>query len=310
MNLIFDKREKVKDRQEEDFLHETVPVTENSGEPFVPDNLEKPKKIKKKGLPSGFIYFIFIPLIVMSLVFVYLFYFNKNDVIKYKNQILSPKGGIVDSTGQQSIIPGQQTVQPSDTTKTVSPGSAQDFPENVTTRIIGVLVNSLSPELKLSTLYLDENTFSAQMRTNSQADLEKLYSKFNGLPDNIKIDSTPTITNSQALISGTFTVPQSPVSETPVKTFNRGTFESELTELLLKNNTRKIEFSLGPNQSWKDKTRALAFVKIEGSISNCQKFTGDFLSGGWDLNVSKIILIPSNEQSAVMVLRVFIYNPA
>ncbi|MBN2411597.1 hypothetical protein JXQ31_07875 [candidate division KSB1 bacterium] len=308
MNLIFDKREKENDHVDKDHLHNTVP-TEKKDEPFIEDNLIKPKRIKKKGLPAGFFYFIIVPLIVMSLVVLYMFYFKKDMVLKYKNQILSPKSGIVDTTGQQPTISGRDIEQPSDTTKIVSPVAVQDAPENVTTRIIGVLVNNLTPELKLSTLYLDENTFSAQMRTNSQGDLENLYSQFNSLPDNIKIDSTPTITNSQALISGTFSIPQRSASETPVKSFNRGTFESELSELLLKNNTRKVEFSLGPNQSWNNKTRALAFIKIEGSISSCQQFVNDFLSSGWDLTVSKIILMPSNEQSAIMVLRVFIHNP-
>jgi len=311
MNLIFDKRDKVsEDHVEEKIQVDTVPIEKNDLS-INPETTIKPKKIKKKGVRPGFFYFIIIPLIVMSLLIVYMFYFKKDVVLKYKDQLLSPKDTTQQVAGNQPAITGQEDVQPSDTTTLVTQALTEDSPENISSRIIGVLVNSLTAELKLSTLYLDENTFSAQIRTNSQVDLDNLYSKLNNtLPNNIKVDTTPTIANSQALISGTYNVPQSSTPETPVKTFEKGTFEKELSELVSKNNTRKIEFSIGPNQAWNNKTRALIFVKIEGSTSNCQKFVSEFLQSGWDLHVSKIILMPSNDQSSILVLRVFIHNPA
>jgi len=310
MNLIFDKREKEEDRVEEKFQADTAPIEEIDTS-IQPEKSIGPKKIRKKGLPAGFIYFIIIPLLVMTLVVIYLFYFNKDVVFKYKNQILPPKISSQDTTDKQPAVPGREIVQPSDTTQVVSQVLTQEISENLSTRIIGEIVNNLGPALKLTTLYMDENAFSAQITTNSQTDLEQLYSKLdNNLPDNVKFDSTPTISNSQAFISGTYTVPQRSEAGKPSKTFNRATLETELSELVSKTNTRKNEFSLGPNQVWNDKIRALIFVKIEGSIANCQQFVNDFLHSGWDLHVSKIILMPSNDQRAVLVLRVFIQNPA
>jgi len=311
MNLLFDKKEKLsEDSSEEKNQAETIPSEKNDIS-FRVKKKAKPPRIKKKGVPIGFFYFIIIPLIVMSLVVVYMFYFKKDIVFKPQNQIPSSKVRIQDKTSTNQQRLAQDLVQPSDTAKVVSQAFDEEARDNVTARIIEGLVSSMTADVNLSTLYLDENTFSAQVKTNSQTGLEALYTNLqNKLPSLVKINTTPQITNSQALISGMYSMPQRPESVKPSKVFDKTTIESELSKLISKNNARMMEFSIGPNQSWNNKTRALIFIKVDGSIDNCQKVVSDILHSGWDLNVSKIILMPSNVQNSILVLRVFIMNPA
>jgi len=302
--------------------------------PLQPQDIKKIRKeLKgKKAVPTSLFYFIIIPLIILSLVVVYLYYFKRDMLFKPELKIPPvvqiQQTPVADSTamllGQTPATDStlaaanqlQTPVQEPEQTATapvtppaqvvrITPGT------NVTAQIMNTLVNSIPVDISISTLYLDENTFSMEVKTNSQAGIDKVYATLkSALPVNASITSEPKIVDGNSIIAGTYTLPTAQPKPASVKANDAATLNAEISALITKNNTKNLELSIESARTWNNKMRAPVFIKVEGSVSNCQKFFNEVLQSDRDYQVSKVILMPSSQQSSVLVIRVFLVYPA
>ncbi len=334
MNLMIDKRDQEKEQDSRPGLSQEPQMTDQEDKPFEPPDIKKIKKeLKgKKAVPAGLFYFIIIPLIILSLVFVYLYYFNPDLLFKPKTKIppvvqvqhtpvadstaellgSAPTSG-ADSTAVQTASPLTTPAPTGIATQTPQlPQPARTTPgANVTAQVMNSLVNSIAADMKISTLYLDENTFSMEVKTSSQAAIDKMYATLkSALPVNASITSEPKIVNSTSIVAGTFTVAAAQERPASSQANDSATLNAELSALITKSNTQKIELSIESARRWNNKMRVPIFIKVEGSVSNCQKLVNEVLKSDRDYQVSKVILMPSTLQSSVLVIRLFLLYPA
>ncbi|HPG39160.1 MAG TPA: hypothetical protein PLP19_03655 [bacterium] len=334
MNLMIDKREQEKPDDNSPTFPQEPPPNTSEGQPLQPKDIKKIKReLKgKKAVPTGLFYFIIIPLIILSLVVVYLYYFKRDLLFKPKLNIPPvvqvQQTPVADSTamllgqtpGPDSTLSTANQVQPQvsepgqTTTPPVTPPTqvVRTVPgTNVTAQIMNTLVNSIPIDMIISTLYLDENTFSMEVKANSQTGIDKVYTSLkSALPANTSITSEPKIVGGNCIIAGTYSLPAAQPKPASAKANDAATLSAEISALITKNNTKKLELSIESARAWNNKMRAPVFIKVEGSVSNCQKLVNEILQSDRDYQVSKVILMPSSLQSSVLVIRVFLVYPA
>jgi len=162
--------------------------------------------------------------------------------------------------------------------------------------VMSVFQNALSPDVNLGSLIFDESTFTAEVSGNNSQAVQNYYNKLEAqLPGFASLNSLTLPTGTQTLITGTVDLSSSS-GQAPAQ----NQVESRLNALVSATNVRKI--SLSSQSAANGKTSY--FIKVSGSLNDCMTFLNKVVQEGWNLKISKILLLPSTYNSdRVFVLR-------
>lgn len=168
-------------------------------------------------------------------------------------------------------------------------------------RVIGnmmsTLLGSIPSSSRLSTLFMDDGSFSIEV-SGPRSDLEKYQNDLKRDLSSAKI-SHGAISGGKTLISGTFPMAANSSSASGV---GKDKVLSDLTSLSGSTGVRVVEKSakdLGAGGSAKSEI----FLKVSGSVDQCQNVLKGFADKNWNVQISKVLLLPMNQQRANLVLR-------
>ncbi len=343
MNLLFDKREQSSQSvPDKEYTQDDVMFHSDEAGPVKDNKAASKNKIKKpkKQMKMGWLYFILIPLTVVVLVMGYLFYFQRDLLFKPKvpTTITQKQHTVLDSSEQQT----DQVVQQPTTTESIeqqpvvqnqpvnqSQTDAESKPVSqagqtrvttpvtrtsasgqsvVAVQLVDNFLNALPASVSLSSLFIDENTFSVGVSTTSSSALSSYYQSLSSsLPAGAAITTEPKLTGRQTLIAGTYSNVSPQRGTNPISAANMRT---QINNIINKNSVLKHEITVGAPKAWNSGKRSLVFVKISGQMNNCQNVVTDIFNSGWDVSLSKIIVMPVNKSNGTLVLRFFLNNPA
>jgi hypothetical protein len=279
--------------------HEEIKPAQEFEEPLTSYAGSRPKKSKTKSSKSPILLFIAAALVIV--VVGYIGFFKKSgdklsDAIQTDNnptQQSSPSETIEPPTLEQNQ--GQPTIVP-----------RTDKSAELLGNIMSTIVESIPGSSKLLTLFLDEGSFSIELAGQS-SDLSKFQNGLKaGLPADAKV-SGGSISGGKTLVSGSFPRGKGRSGNTLVEK------EQALEQLSLickSVGAQVLEKSAGQNVVTGNSSRAMIHFKVSGSVEQCQNVLAEFAQKDWNIQISKVILLPLNQQRANLVLRFLLANSA
>ena len=163
--------------------------------------------------------------------------------------------------------------------------------------IMSTLLSAIPSSSRLSTLFMDDGSFSIEV-SGSQADLQKYQSDLKSSLASAKI-SHGAISGGKTLISGTFPLAENSTSGGSVQ---KDDVLAQLTSLAGSAGVQVLEKSTKDLRSG-GSTKSEIFLKVSGSVDQCQNVLKDFADKNWNVQISKVLLLPMNQQKANLVLR-------
>jgi len=168
--------------------------------------------------------------------------------------------------------------------------------------VLNALARITATEMTLRTLYLDENSFSAEFQG---AQIEEVFNRLRReLPPAIKMNSSTSRTGGTALISGTFPA-RSASTFSGSEALSADQAGTMLKEKAASAGASVAELSVSPNPN----NILSVFLRLEGTVAQVRSFVFNLLGTNWNFRISKIIIMPSSGQQATTVLRLQLFNP-
>ena len=217
---------------------------------------------------------------------------------------------------QQTPQPQQQTpAKPAETPATTTPaqqqqtqpaqpsapmGSAQSAVARTADNMNKVLT-ALSGNVRLNTLIMDVYSFSVEVSAPSSSEIQAFVSSLKSqIP--ARITTSSPAGGRKALVSGMFSSPVSRPSP-PGQQMSRAQIRREITRAATTTGVSISDLSVGDFRTVGNIRKAPIFVKVKGSISNCQRFFNELARLGDSLGLSKIIMMAPDGNQANFVLR-------
>ena len=294
MNLLNDKREQelsVNDNSMQNALFESL-----NNESQEPTSFPQPKQTRAKKSLLG-------PILAAILVFVAAF------VIVYY-------GFYKKSFRIPSFSKPESTEQSSDSTASVNEDDNTDDPESVAStdhvvssvaaksciQIAPEIMNSvaavLGPNKIINALFFDEGSFSAEISASSTAEAATIYRTMeSSLGEEITLTSSAPQVGQYALIAGTFA--SSPTSGK--STISSVDLEEKLRELAEDSAAMVASVNISTTAQGQS-----VFLKLDGSFDACRQFLQRLARQNLSLTVSKLLLMPGQNDKYAFVLRFYL----
>lgn len=313
MNLLFDQREEGKkepsfeeprrlrdeDIQPFDEEPQDSPILERS-----PDFYDYDQKFKRKRSIIGPVFLIIILLGAIVAAAYFGFFYKPKDKLRpiaSSTELDIQPEQVTPSTGpEQNQIPQEQPAEViPPTTETTSAYTEASSPQYFST-----ILSTITDDVRLNTLVLDETTFSMEVSANARSAIESFFA---GLKAKIPVQlnfSPPSgyYKGARALISGSFS-----------DTWRENKLSSpEITPDLVKRDIRSmatdvgvrvIEISTGKTIVRTDTKSTEIFVKVSGRVPQFETFFKQVLAKDWDLRLAKSILMYSPANTPIFVMR-------
>ncbi len=320
MNLMNDKREQERSRgfgpiEESGKPQASYQQRQGQSQKEGQYQAEYPKA--KKGSPKLFFGTLFL-LIAITAIIYFVFYKPRQSPITEEQGITEQR----DVESETDASPGQETTQQPETVpreemappsaegttavQEEAPAAAQKPPATTGTQttdaalaqinsVMSVFQNTLSDDVDLGSLIFDESTFTAEVNGNSRQAVQNYYNKIQSqLPGFASVNTLAPSSGTQALITGTVKL-STGGGQTPAA----DQVESRINALVNSTNVRKISLSQSAANG-----RTSYFLKVDGSLNDCMTFYNKVVQEGWNLKISKILLLPSTSDSnRILVMR-------
>lgn len=173
-------------------------------------------------------------------------------------------------------------------------------------KTMGTVVQNLSTNVKLRTLYMDENAFTLEVSSTSSQHLDNFYqllrttlapsAQIAALPNSLNIERT--------LLSGTINS-EATDNQSTTGPGSTNQVRGQLSELASIANVNLVNTNFGTERLILNRKVVEVFVKVRGTASECHNFFAKFTAKKWNYKISKLLLMPEQGQDA-LVLR-FIY---
>jgi hypothetical protein len=312
MNLLDDLKK--------EFSTTTPPQVEN--EPIIeperpkavrPQNTSKEwKPVKPKNKSSFPRFFLTGSILIALIIVVYFFFFRETtkhtQPIAQNSEMKNVLGDLGQVSERTTIQSNEQIIPNADNQN--NNNLASPAPSIKAHGLKGMMVlaatlslftNSLPPDVKVNTLYLDEGNFTADFATDTN--VESFYTVLvNKCPKEVTLSALPKSgLNNRTLISGSINLSiQDFVQTSPFSTVD---VEKEITTLTSEVGVQLINLNVGQSRLLENLKNADIFIKVEGSFLQCQAFFEGIAEKNWYLRVSKILFIPTTGHNATLVLR-------
>ena len=155
----------------------------------------------------------------------------------------------------------------------------------------------LMPGQTVNSLFFDETSFSGEILTSSLEEAQTVYSKLAGwFTDGITLTSSQPRSGQTVLLSGTY---QAATLE-PDVSVSDADIESQLRDVASRVGTSITSLSIDQGSE-----KTTVFMRQNGSLQECQQFLVNFNQLPYGINVSKIIILPSQDTNYTFVLRFY-----
>lgn len=308
MNLLNDQREKGGPPAVHDFFQEQPQAEDKPGaapEESFTESIDGAVEYKKPKFTAPFL--ITLAIVIVGLVATYFLFFRPaRDSGQYTLTPTVPEAVVDDSTS--GIKPGAEG---GEETPEVSVGEAVPVPvrdrgANIkTSDVLTTFMKALPEGVHLGTLYLDERSFTAEVNAANRAEIVAFQEQ---LQEQISKEIRLSGTGVNALITGSFLATGNGSVVQPAD-IDRGALGPALSALAGEMGLDVVDLKIGEDKILGTTRAAEVFVKLKGSISDCQSYFEQIAQKGWNLKLSKMILMPSAGQEASIVLRFQFVNP-
>lgn len=308
MNLLQDQREKFQSLPEEPQLEfftepeeepvvaeEPVPVIDETPppepEPFVPYKGKASKR--NSGLTAAVLAFA----ILLLAAVVYFGYGAYRSLTGKEPQLAEETAP---PTQLETEQPVQQQEQPPQRPAQQQTGVA------AIGNIMGTILGAIPSGSRLSTLFLDDASFSVEITGNATALRSFQNDLKSGLPPETRL-SNGSVTGGKTLVSGTFPRVGGAAAGQVV---SKEQIARELNALCSQIGARVLESNVGSDVVSGGKRKAMLHFKIDGSTEQCRQVLEGFSQKNWNVEISKVILLPLTPQRANLVLRFLVIGDA
>ncbi|MBN1542422.1 hypothetical protein JW992_09775 [candidate division KSB1 bacterium] len=226
--------------------------------------------------------------------------------------IFSKKTPVIDApatdvvTQQPSTVQPPTTDRPAEAVRPVKPSvGAESGALGRTARIVDMVFSALHEDVRLSTLIMDEHSFSVEIAAKTRATLEAFYSKLNdSFSGTLSFSPSNTGIEARALITGLFAEPAAGADVS----MSADQVLQNLRRHAASTNVQVIEASLGTTRRDAGRTITPLFFKIRGTRESCRTYLDQIVQENGRLRVAKIILMSTTGQQADLVLRLEVVN--
>ncbi len=314
MNLLKDLREEGKSTPEKEFHEEPFPPMPGKEEnladsqtrapltsPVMEDDTPSYERIKKRsGLPAAIIGIVLLAVIVLA----YFGIFRKGNQSAPSGSLaekaVTDSSALVHNADSSTAEQGQKTEeQPATTTI----GSSEQLAG--LGNVMSSITHAMPQGTRLNSLFLDDGVFSVEIEGSKQ-NLKKYQTNLKTqLPASATLNSNRAISAGKALVSGTFpVVGATGANAAPA----RPVVLKNLREMAGKAGARVLDLSIGRSLVLRGTRKSPVFIKLSGDYSQFQSFYNDLIQKDWNMQFSKIIIVPAAGGRANLVLRFFLIN--
>lgn len=297
MNLLRDKRDKEKPIDAADFS----PVASEEPFPESSPTSEEPRFEKKPERKSklGTLFMALVILVAAVLITYFGFYKPKEGGVVSESP---PSLSQVDSTDKkvQDGSVTEESLEQDQIERTTMP-MQQDGASSLrlASELLNTLQNAVSGTNRVTAFFLDEGTFSAEIAAGSVDGAKRVYDTIkSNLPANVTLTSSAPVSNSSALVSGSFT----PQAASGGAELSADEIEQEIRQIASGATTTVSSLSIEPA----DDGQNFVVMRIEGSLESCRRFVERLAAKNLTVNVSKLILMPGTSGLYTFVLRFYL----
>jgi len=314
MNLIKDLREEDKNTSEKEFHEEPFPSMPGKEEnladtpsnapltsPAVDDEIPSYERRKKRsGLPAAVIGIVFLAAIVI----VYFGFFRKGKETpatgSIAEKVVADSSAVAHKVDSSTTEHGQAKQGQAVSTSTATENSLAGLGD-----VMSGITHAMPPGTRLNSLFLDDGIFSVEIEGSKQ-DLEKYRTDLKAqLPASVSLNSSRAISAGKVLISGTFPIVGAAGSIVPP---TGPVVQKTLREMASKAGAKVLSLSIGRSLVLRETKRSPVFIKLSGNYSQFKSFYTSLIQKDWNMQVSKIIIMPAVGGRANLVLRFFLIN--
>lgn len=316
MNLLKDLREEGKTAPAKEFQEEPFPSIPSEEENLADAGSHTPlssalpedetpsyeRRKKRSAMPAAIVGIILLAAIILA----YFGFFKKGNQGSTSGlpteKAATDSTALVRNTDSSTVAQGQKTEEETATTITQEHAKLAVLGD-----VMSAITNAMPPGTRLNSLFLDDGVFSVEIEGSNQ-NLEKFKANLKAqLPASATLNSSRAISAGKVLVSGTFPVagvcganaaPPNPV------------VRKNLREIASKTGAKVLDLSIGRSLVLRGSKKAPVFVKLSGNYSQIQSFYNDLIQKDWNMQVSKIIIMPAAGGRANLVLRIFLVNQA
>ena len=295
MNLLVDKREQefsFEDAKEQSSLMESLNQDREPGAEF-----DKPKSpASKKSLLGPILTTILI--FAAAFVVVYFGFYKKS--VKWP---LFPKNESAEQTSLEQKTQDEGSDVADNAQESTSQPGGEEFADSqycvdIAPGIISVIHSVLSSTVKVNTIFFDEGSFSAELIASNETEAASVYRTMGAaLGDKITLTSNEPRSGRSALIAGTFAT-AARGNATDISSIE---LEEKLRDMADEAGARVASVTI--SKSGQDQT---VFLKLEGSIGNCQQFLQLLRQQNLAITVSKLLLFPAISGEYTFILRFYL----
>ncbi|MBN1560061.1 hypothetical protein JW998_07405 [candidate division KSB1 bacterium] len=301
MNLLKDKRDREKPAYEPIYSFSTEKTTPDSQGPG-----EEPIFAgKQTGLgKTGTILLSLAAILILAMIITYFgFYRNRGGESDAPAdaeiaEIDSSREDVQSSTASVDVSKEEKAA---DETKTEITPPIKRAGDVSTLRIAADLMQKIQAAMgngQVTTLFIDDGSFSAEVDAGSLADAQKVYAAIKeSLPATMTVASSAPLNGTSALIAGTF----APQSVSSGSVLSGSDVDTKLRALAQNANISISSLDITSQSNG----QSFVFMKVEGALDNCRLFI-DNLSQENFVNVSKLIMMPASSGNFALVLRFYI----
>ncbi|NIA29284.1 MAG: hypothetical protein GWP06_05125 [Actinobacteria bacterium] len=314
MNLLKDLREEDKNTPEKEFHEEPFPAMPGKEEnladtrsnapltsPAADDEIPSYERRKKRsGLPAAIIGIVFLAAIVI----VYFGFFRKGKETPATGSIA--KNVVTDSSAVTHKVDLPSTKHGGEKQeRPVSTSTATENPLTGLGDIMYDITHAMPPGTRLNSMFLDDGVFSVEIEGSKQK-LEKYQTDLKAqLPASVSLNSSRAISAGKALISGTFPVVGAKGS---TAASGRPAIQKALREMASKAGVKVLDLSIGRSLVLRETKKMPVYIKLSGNFLQFQNFYNNLIQKDWNMQVSKMIIMPAAGGRANLVLRFFLIN--
>ncbi len=167
---------------------------------------------------------------------------------------------------------------------------------------MGSVLDALPQQVTLSTLIMDESSFSVEVTAERRAQLELYFTNLKeSMGESLSMAPSPgTGVEARALITNVFEIDSSPPMSAGQ---NASSLLQTLREQATSFNLAVQESTIGQEIQVSGRKKMPLFFKVLGPTSQCREFLGSVAQQNYPIAISKLILMPKTLQQAEFVLR-------
>ncbi|HNR68513.1 MAG TPA: hypothetical protein PKN04_08435 [bacterium] len=313
MNLISDYREQQEsdheDEREDPFAEpeyeEKPTISPNAGAGGLP---EFPQHRRRSRSPWWLILAL---LLLISAAIYWGFLRDQNDLSSLFTKEPSPvqieeSDDVKPKAGQTTTTPAEELVVPGavgvGSETTLEPTAVIPGALGRTAQLMSWFSEALPKDMRLTTLIMDETSFSAEISAADRQALDAFYQRLQDrFPGKVTFSPTTGTSGTRTLLSGLYDSPVAPVSA------SASTAQGILANLQSHASTTGVQIidsgADSPRQRADQKTVTPLFVKVRGTNNGCLNFIRRIAQENGAVRVSKVILLSNTDQQSDLVLR-------